>query len=137
MSWASPVRRTGATRERELALPGVRMPSESRRWRIVRHAARQAPPAVRHAIAGGMDDYELAIWWAAHAGAERLAEPMAVADAIAASLAIAPDDRAPSPGRLPPEERVVELIPLLGMLGRLRHRTTWRGRGLALIHISE
>ena len=64
-------------------------------------AAPGAPLAVRHAVGGGPDDYELAVWWGAHAGAPCLPKPVSVQTSIAQSLKLATEEQAACPERLP------------------------------------
>jgi len=78
--------------------------------KLLRHCARGALPSVRSAVAATYDDYELELWWGAHAGATLLDTPRSVEDCLAASLNLANEHEFAGPARLPSKQRCIELV---------------------------
>jgi hypothetical protein len=100
----------------------VRTPSLDEIWDMMRRAARGATPEVRAAVNEGRpDDDELAAWWAAHAGAPYLPQPVSVQTSIAQSFKLFSEQQAACPERLPNEARVQELSKMLTMLDGANH----------------
>jgi hypothetical protein len=96
------------------------MPANDELWEIVVEAARDAAAIVRHGLGyAGWD--ELRIWWAAHAGAEFLSEPVTVTGALSASLQQRSEQEAPCPAALPSGARTKALTKLVNSLGRVSH----------------
>ena len=106
-------------RERHVALPRS-WPSKDSLLRLMRDAARNAEPAVRHAVGQGLGIEELCIWYSAHCAARFLPKPWDLRDALRASLEMAGERASPGPARLPEKE-------LLDRMGRLE-RHLWRIR---------
>ncbi len=90
-------------------------------WGLFVDAAQTAPGRVRHALGSGMKRDELQVWWAAHAAAPLLPNPVSVRDAIAASLELTPARDRPGPPRLPSAARCEELRRLARRLTRPKH----------------
>jgi hypothetical protein len=87
---------------------------------MAQDAAKKAPPAIRAAVdSAGLT--ELRAWWAANAGAPYLPHPSTVQAAMASMFQLEPETVAPCPQRLPPQQRISELLELVKTLNTVRH----------------
>jgi hypothetical protein len=79
------------------------------------------PGWVLHALGKGMRRDQLQVWWAAHAAAPLLPEPLTVSKAVEYSLKLVTVPARPGPPKLPSAARCQELVALAAMLPRFYH----------------